>query len=145
MGIWWLICHCRRILFPYKINDEIKDLTLRFSSFLRNCWLGFHKTIRSMHRCPPQLERPLLNPCRPQTSIPDPRVFFYFLSSVVPCPRAIFSHRNRDILSRIARVSCDPFFSLPLMRSLRSSVMHDGVAIGARKTRKSLVFFPQWR
>lgn len=39
-----------------------------------------HKTIRSMHRCPPQLNRPLLNP---ESLVP--RVFFYFFVRS-PCP-----------------------------------------------------------
>lgn len=69
-----------------------------------------HKTIRSMHRCPPQLDRPLSNP----EALVVPECSFIFCSAAVPRPRATFSHRNRDILSRIARVSCDPFFFPPL-------------------------------
>lgn len=61
-----------------------------------------------MHRCPPQLDRPLLNP---QALVPERS--FIFCPTAVPRPRATFSHRNRDILSRIARVSCDPFFPSP--------------------------------
>lgn len=68
-----------------------------------------HKTIRSMHRCPPQLDRPLLNP----KALVVPKCSFIFCSTAVLRPRATFSHRNRDILSRIARVSCDPFFPSP--------------------------------
>lgn len=62
---------------------------------------------RSMHRCPPQLDRP----SNPGALVPGRS--FILCSTAVPRPRATFSHRNRDILSRIARVSCDPFFPSP--------------------------------
>jgi len=97
-----------KIRIPPPFRDKMMSPTVPcYISSISHAAVRSHRVIRSMHRCPPQLNR-----FSYRLVSPLPRVLFlYFLfDHDVPRPRATFSHRNSDILSRIARVSCDPFF-----------------------------------